>query len=461
MGAPLPRISPEEAGVRAQWVQDMVGAYARRGLRIHSFLLVRGGRVYAEGYYSPYHPAQYQTVYSLSKSFTSVAMGLAEEEGILSLDERVLDLFAQEAQGIQAGPELQSLTLRHLLRMSTGQPEERWEGDFVRTFLGVPFVDMPGKTFRYNTMATYMCAAALHRRGVDLETYLQEKLFTPMGISGMHWMRTEAGICAGGFGLSILPEVIAKFGVLILQDGVWEGRQLLPRAYLRAATSKQIDNDGGSPYWRTGYGYQFWMCQNGSFRGDGMYGQLCVMNREKDAVLAMTAFVDDIQAELDVYFDEVLGRMQDAPLPPDPAAEERLRAALSGLVCPLEPVRDGGGEITAQLLNRPVSVLDGMLTLTPAPDGMLNVTSSYGHCVAARGELYGQRTLCRARGSARLDVVTEAYAGYGVAEGALVLRLLIPELMMDARLELRPDGNAVQAHVLDVHNPASPQPARE
>lgn len=95
-GAPLPRVTPEEAGVQADWVEEMVNAYARTGLRIHSFLLVRDGRVYAEGYYSPFDAQQYQTVYSLSKSFTSAAMGLAQEEGILSLDERVAEIFADE-----------------------------------------------------------------------------------------------------------------------------------------------------------------------------------------------------------------------------------------------------------------------------------------------------------------------------------------------------------------------------
>lgn len=461
-GAPLPRVTPEEAGVQADWVEEMVNAYARTGLRIHSFLLVRDGRVYAEGYYSPFDAQQYQTVYSLSKSFTSAAMGLAQEEGILSLDERVAEIFADEIAkaGVRVGPELKSLTLRHLLRMSTGQPEERWAGDFVQSFLSVPFTDMPGEVFRYNTMATFMCAAALKKRGVDLEAYLQERLFDPMGIHGLHWMRTGAGICTGGFGLSILPEVIAKFGVLILQGGAWEGKQLLPRDYLIQATSRQIENGGrgATRDWEAGYGYQFWMCENGSFRGDGMFGQLCVMNREKNAVLAMTAFVDDIQAELDVYFDEVLSKMQDAPLAQAPEADAHLQETLAGLSCLMEPVLDDGGQVPDALLPRKLTAGGQKIALSSDGDELLLETQMSGQPFrAARGRLLCQEAPCAfCVNGAYLNVVTRVYAGYGMQGGALVVRLFIPEALMDFRLELRTAEGRMDARMYDVHNPAKP-----
>ncbi|MDR3085230.1 MAG: beta-lactamase family protein, partial [Christensenellaceae bacterium] len=279
IGTPLPRIRPESAGVHPAAISRMIRSYAEKGLRIHSFLLVRDGKVYSEGYYAPYEPNLFQTVYSLSKSFTSVAMGIAEGEGILSLDEKIEDIFAEEirAAGTKPSKELSSLTVRNLLRMGTGQERENWSGtDHVLSFLKEPFHEMPGEYFRYNTSATYMCAATLWKKGVDLEAYLQEKLFGPLGISGAHWQRCLRGICTGGYGLSVLPEIIAKFGVLILNDGVFEGKQIIPKAYLDQAATKQISNAHHSPNldWQAGYGYQFWMCQNGSFRGDGMYGQL-------------------------------------------------------------------------------------------------------------------------------------------------------------------------------------------
>ena len=457
IGTPLPRIRPEEAGVEAKWIEDMVDGFAAKGLRIHSFLLVKEGKVYAEGYYAPYGPKQFQTVYSLSKSFTSAAMGIAQGEGILNLDEKLVDIFADEvkAAGIEPSEKMRALTLRNCLRMSTGQAEEKRGVDFITTFLSNEQKEMPGEVFRYNTMATYMCSAALWKKGVDLEKYLQEKLFDPMGIHGLHWLRCSRGICTGGYGLSLLPEVIAKFGTLLLQDGQWEGKQLIPKEYLDLATTKQIDNAASSDNkdWKAGYGYQFWMCQNGSFRGDGMYGQLCVVNRQKKAVAAVTAFVDDIQAELDVYFDNVLSRMQPAPLPKDEAADQRLLAKLAALKAPVEQPFDDGGKLPVGLLDK--EYRQGAHSLRLRADGQALLATLDGRELRVeRGPL--QETQCLATGG-WLNVVsgwkTNAYTGYGVRDGALVLRLLFIEEMTDLRIVIWPDGRLEACNVYDINNP--------
>lgn len=347
---PLPRISPESIGLASQHIVQMTDDLKAAGINPHAFLLLRRGQVFAEGYYAPYGPLMPQTVYSLSKSFTSVAIGLAAADGKIGLDEHLVDLFPDDLPDV-ISPELKALTLRDCLRMATGQPKEPElaSRNPVRTFLATPFSEMPGQIFRYNTAATYMLSAALKTKGIDLEAYLQERIFNPLGVSGIRWMRSPQGICTGGFGMSALPELIAKFGQLILQKGRWQNQQLIDPAYLEQATAKQIEtqnddkeNADRNGDWSLGYGYQFWQTRDGSFRGDGMYGQYCLVVPDRDFVLAMTAFTDDLQKELDIVFDRIVANLSDTPLPDDPDAAAALKTHLSTLRIDWSaPVDDG------------------------------------------------------------------------------------------------------------------------
>jgi CubicO group peptidase (beta-lactamase class C family) len=460
-GKPLARATPEAAGVRSEDVAAFVAAAKARKINLHSFLLLRGDKVYAEGYYAPYGPDQLQTVYSLSKSFTSVAVGIACFEGILDLDERIVDIFADEIEG-DIGKELAALTLRDCLRMSTGQPKEIPGPDMVKAFLSMPFTDMPGEHFRYNTMATYMLSAALKKRKVDLEEYLQEKLFDPMGIHGLRWMRCGRGIPTGGYGLSLLPEVIAKFGILLKNDGVWEGRRLIPHEYLALATSKQIDNrEGNAGEWTYGYGYQFWMCRYDTFRGDGAFGQLCVVSKKQDAVLAVTAFTDDMQAELDLYFEHILCRMADGPLPENPEALKRLLAQLEECNCPIQPVPDDGQPFPEALLGRTLKDETGItLRFDRVADGLRFTADAAGAFLLARGGFRDQIARCVSSplGYPQAEMESRALAGWGVrADGTVCVRIVMLELLNDWLIELTPEDGGWKLRVTDVHLPGKPQ----
>ena len=461
-GKPLPRVTPESVGVSSRDVMAFVQAAKERNINLHSFLLLRHDQVYAESYYAPYAPDQLQTVYSLSKSFTSVAVGIAAGEGILDLDERIVDLFADEIEG-EPCPELAALTLRNCLRMSTGQPKEIPGPDLVKAFLNMPFSDMPGEHFRYNSMATYMLSAALKKRGVDLEEYLQRKLFDPMGIKGLHWMRCGRGIPTGGFGLSILPEVIAKFGILLKNDGVWEGKRLIPHEYLALATSKRIDNsEGNKGEWACGYGYQFWMCRYDTFRGDGAFGQLCVVSPKQDAVLAMTAFTEDIQAELDVYFEHILLKMKEGALPEDPAAQKEAQEMLAAQRCFVAPVPDEGGQVPEELLGRALRTGDGhSLRLKKGPEDTLHFYCDViGELTLTRGALADQIAPCRSdvMGYCLAEIQSRALAGYGVKkDGTVVVRADLLELLKDWQVELTPGAQDIKVRVIDVHLPDKEQ----
>lgn len=460
---PLPRCTPAQAGLDPRRIISMIDAYQAKGLQINSFMLVRHGKVLCEGYYAPYARNQLQTVFSLSKTFTSVAMGIAESEGLIDLDARVIDLFAAElaASGVTPGPELESLTLRHLLRMSTGQPQEPFGencwADLRLAFLKQPFSEMPGQVFRYNTAATYMLSAALKKKGVDLEEYLQAKLFDPMGISGTRWMRDGNDICTGGFGFSLVPEVIAKLGVCILNDGQWEGRQLIPRNYVAAATRPQIYQAPdvlGMGDWNAGYGYQMWMCVNGCFRGDGMYGQLCIMDRRTDTVLAMTAFVHDMQAEMNVYFDHVLASYQPEPLPEDDAAMTELHACLAtlrhdrrlpeddGSPCPEALLGTYANDVAFSLEGDVMTVMRGAIPLK-----------------ATRAAYYRNDVVPPIEGLTYRDMTTTApvLAAWGVKDGSLIVRTYEVEGMEEITITLTPTQEGVCFHMELTNNPDQPQ----
>ncbi len=335
IGADLPRSSPEAQGVSSSAVLSFVEAADKNIDSMHSFMLVRHGHVVAEGWWSPYHAEAPHSLYSLSKSFTSTAVGLAIAEGKLSLDDEVLKFFPEDAPP-QPSNNLKAMRVSDLLRMSTGhqtEPPRTPDQPWTKTFLAQPVPFKPGTHFLYNTSATYMLSAIVQKAtGMTVLDYLRPRLFEPLGIEHPTWETSPQGISAGGFGLSIRTEDIARFGQLYLQKGKWQGKQLVPEAWVEAATARQTSN-GSNPKsdWDQGYGYQFWRCRHGAYRGDGAFGQYCVVMPEQDAVIAITSGVKDMQAVLNLVWDKLLPAMKPSPLPADDEARQKLEHTLKGL----------------------------------------------------------------------------------------------------------------------------------
>jgi len=306
---------------------------------LHSFMLVRHGKVVAEGWWAPYAAQEPHVLFSLSKSFTSTAVGLAVAEGKLSVYDPVLKFLPDEAPAAPCR-NLTLMRVRDLLRMSTGQRDEdlrtfpfQSSKDLVRVFLELPVPDKPGTHFVYNTAATYMLSAIVQKvTGQTVLDYLRPRLFKPLGIENPTWDASAQGISLGGFGLSVRTEDIAKFGQLYLQKGEWNGRQLIPADWVSAATSLQTANGGSADSdWDQGYCYQFWRCTHGFYRGDGAFGQYCIVMPQYDAVLAVTGGSRDLQGELTVFWDSLLPVFSDQPLPADPESDRRLAQKLAGL----------------------------------------------------------------------------------------------------------------------------------
>lgn len=345
----LKRTAPERQGITSSVVRQFVEALDSEIDEIHSFMLLRHGCVVAEGWWSPYAPQHPHMLFSLSKSFTSTAVGLAVDEGRFSVDDSVLSFFPDEKPA-EVTDNLAAMRVRHLLSMSTGHDEdttphmtERSNGNWTKGFFEVPVLHEPGTHFLYNTGATYMLSAIVQKTtGMKLMDYLTPRLFEPLGIEGAFWEESPQGINAGGYGLNVITEDIARFGQLYLQKGVWQGRQILPAAWVEEATAFHVSNgDDPNSEWTQGYGYQFWRCRHNAYRGDGAFGQFCIVMPDQDAVLAITAGVADMQKPMNLVWDILLPAMDTDLLADDAAAYGALTAKLSGLaLLPVEGEAD-------------------------------------------------------------------------------------------------------------------------
>lgn len=335
----LPRSAPEARGISSQAIQNFITAADQQVKDMHSFMLVRHGHVVAEGWWRPYAPESPHVMFSLSKSFTSTAVGLAIAEGLLSVDDEVLKFFPAEAPPDPA-EKLKAMRVRDLLCMATGHEKEpslaSQQEPWTQAFLAWPVPHKPGTHFLYNSPATYMQSAIVQKvTGQTVLDYLRPRLFEPLGIENPTWGTSPEGVSLGGWGLNIRTEDIARFGQLYLQKGQWQGQQLVPAAWVDAATARQVSN-GSNPHsdWEQGYGYQFWRCRHGAYRGDGMYGQFCVILPEQDAVVAITAGTSDLQGVLNLVWDHLFPAMQPGSLPDNEQAGSHLQETLASPTLP-------------------------------------------------------------------------------------------------------------------------------
>ena len=269
IGRALPRSSPEAQGVDSAGLLTFLDALARSKHEFHSLMLVRHGHVVAEGWWAPYRPSAPHMLYSLSKSFTSTAVGLAVAEGKLSVNDRVVTFFPNDLPA-NVSEHLAALRVKDLLTMSVGHAQDStgslWsEENWVKKFLSLPIANVPGSTFLYNSGATYMLSAIVQKvTGQKVIDYLTPRLFVPLGIEGASWESCPRGINSGGWGLKLTTESLAKFGQLYLQNGMWNGRQILPATWVAEATSFKIqqpapdlDRAKQNSDWHQGYCYQF------------------------------------------------------------------------------------------------------------------------------------------------------------------------------------------------------------
>ncbi len=291
---------------------------------LHSVMVLQHGRVLEEKFFVP---DTAHILNSVSKTFTSTAVGFAITEGLLHLDDKIVDLFPESLPD-HVSDTLARVTIRHLLTMNSGHGTDptysirSGEGDWVKGFMEWPLQYEPGTCYCYNSLGTYVLSAAVQKvTGQKVVDYLDSRLWQPLGIEKPFWQESPAGINTGGWGLFLKTEDLAKMGQLLLQGGKWNGKQILPAEYVAEATRAQVPcqpswiradkvaESGLTPEnsdWVLGYGYQIWRCRHNAYRADGAGGQYIIVIPEKDAVVVNTAALQDMQAELNLVWDYIL-----------------------------------------------------------------------------------------------------------------------------------------------------------
>ena len=372
MGQQLPRSTPEAQGVSSAELLNFLEAVGKSQHEFHSFMLVRHGQVIAEGWWSPYAADLNHMLYSLSKSFTSTAVGWAVSEGRLKVEDPVLSFFPNDLPA-SISEHLAALKVKHLLTMSVGHAEDSTPiitrtDNWVKTFLALPIENPPGSTFLYNSGATYMLSAIIQKlTGQKVINYLGPRLFQPLAIEGMTWETCPRGINTGGWGLAIQTEGLAKFGQLYLQKGVWNGKQILPATWIEEATTFKIQQPPSpgqdlaeakkNSEWHQGYGYQFWRTRHDAYRADGAFGQYTIVLPNQDAVICITGESSSMAGEFDLMWQYLLPAMKENVLLPDPVSQARLKQKLASLAL-LPPKAQATSPVAAMISGKTFKIED-------------------------------------------------------------------------------------------------------
>ncbi len=321
----LPRSTPQAEKVNEKAIANYLEAVKKSEQDLHSLMIVRNGKVVAEHWLGDNAANKPHILNSVSKTFTSTAIGFAVSEGKLKVTDKVISFFPDKLPS-EVSPYLQELEIRHLLTMSVGHDQdptraarEPGNEDWVKAFLAYPIDHKPGTVYVYNSLATYMLSAIIQKvTGEKLINYLYPRFFRPLGIVGAVWQECPKGINTGGWGLFVKTEDMAKLGQFYLQKGNWNGKQLLPESWIEEASRSHIKSlpagvkqeklNAGQKKgdWVQGYGYQLWRSRHNSYRADGANGQYILVLPEKNTVIVTTAAIGDMQAELNLIWKYLL-----------------------------------------------------------------------------------------------------------------------------------------------------------
>lgn len=420
---------------------DAVAAHP--DLELHSLLVLKSGRTLVEHHWTPWQAEDRALVYSVSKTLTATAVGLAVGEGRLSLDDAVIALLPEADPG---DPVVGRITVHHLLSMSTGHDEDTLtaidgvpEQEWVSRLLAVRPQTPVGSRHIYNNGASFLLGEIVRRvTGTDLVDYLRPRVSEPLGID-LHWDRDRLGRALGWTGAHLRVADLAKLGELLRCDGMWNGVRLLPEGWVARATSRQIPTDDPSQEWNLGYGYQCWMSREG-FRLDGAFGQFSLVIPERELVIAITSAQSLTQELLDLVWDQLIPEL---PSDPIPAGNDALPVPADAQVG-TEWSADGPAELGASLSREEQQNLPELTGLWARADG-IGYRFGFDHG-GAGVELFAEPGSWQ-RQDLKLGAISlpVAVAAGTDASGVLNVRVAFVETPHTLRLQLTPDGRAYQA----------------
>lgn len=386
----FPRTTPESVGIPSASIEWLLDRLEEGWTEPHGLMIMRHGKVCAEGWWSPYASGIRHGLQSHTKTYAATAVGIAYTEGLLKLTDRIVDIFADE---IPENPSenLKKLTVRDVLCMGCGMDTmPRPSKDWVREFLATPVNHVPGTTFMYNsTGSTFLGAIVRKLTGLGLHDYLKPRLFDKIGIDAenLRWITMPDGMEIGGGGLFATTEDNLRLMKLYADGGVWEGERILAEDYVKLATSKQNDsateravNPPAEDNF-VGYGFQIWMCRpKGVYRADGAMGQFTIVFPERDMLLAITENASGStggampQKALDTIWEwlDSLPRAETETLPEDPEASAHLVRRMQMLALPA-PRRSPESPLQEKISGSTYAVTDGYFALSDA--GMVRFMS--------------------------------------------------------------------------------------
>ena len=321
----LPRKKPSKELAAA--TEKYVNAVQEAKQDIHSIMVVQKGKVVFEKYMGIGEKNTPHILHSVSKTFTATAVGMLYDQGLLSLDDKVIDYFPEYLPE-NVNDNLKALQIRHLLTMNSGfekSPDnviKKNYDNWTRGFFEQEFKREPGTIFCYNSLSTHMLSAIVQKiTGEKVADYLKPRLFEPLGITDFKWEESPEGVTNGGSGLYLKTEDLAKFGQFLLQKGRWNGKQIVSEEWVTMSSSKQVESvpagrntdeleeiraAGFRPDWTAGYGFQMWLSRYNAFRAAGSRGQNIIVIPDKNAVVVMTAEVKDMHEQIILVWEHLL-----------------------------------------------------------------------------------------------------------------------------------------------------------
>lgn len=338
-------VTPESVGVSSASIRSFLRFLKRSGINMHSLLMLRGDRIFAEYYWAPFTKDFHHRMYSQTKSYVSIAIGLLEEEGKLKLSDRIVDLFPEKMTG-EASEFLKEQTVEDMLTMRTGVEKGDWwfsdpDRDKTRVYLRQPSEAYPsGTLFQYDSPGSSVLTELVDKlAGKPMLKYLQEKLFSKMGAfrdAGM--IKTPNGVSWGASGLLCTTRDLAAMGRLLMNGGTWKGQRLMNECYIRKATSRIADNTlvkDSNHVFCHGYGYQIWKTEQDGFAFSGLGGQLTVALPDRDFLFVCTGDNQGYSSASDLtvnaLFHLITDEMQDGPIPVEEKEVKALADVVSGL----------------------------------------------------------------------------------------------------------------------------------